>query len=133
VSATGIPATYRSLKTVEQKESHARLSKDLSRSSGPPLRSTRARLDAIIVPASRPAAHLQPTIELAAFLGAFLVVLCSLQAKVEQVAVRVARTPGARALVVHLPRGWTHLKFPTRTSSDEFKKANANRESDLSA
>ena len=62
-----------------------------------------ARLDAVIVPASRPASFLQPAIELAAFLGVLLVVLCSKQTKVEQVAQRVSRTPGARSLIVPIP------------------------------
>jgi hypothetical protein len=133
VSASGILAPNRSLKKVEQKASHARLSKDLSRSPAPPVRSTSGRLDAIIVPASRPAACVQRTIELAACLGVFLVVLCSKQTRVEQVAKRVAKTPGARALIVPILNKWKHPGFPTRTSADEFQEANANRESDLSA
>jgi hypothetical protein len=72
-------------------------------------------------------------IELAAYLGVLLVVLCSKQTKVEQVARRVARTPGARSLIVPIPDNWKHPNFPTRTSAAEFKDANAGRESDLSA
>jgi hypothetical protein len=49
------------------------------------------------------------------------------------VARRVARTPGARSLIVPIPDNWKHPKFPTRTSAAEFKDANAGRESDLSA
>jgi hypothetical protein len=90
-------------------------------------------LDAIIVPASRPASFLQPAIELAAFLGVFLVVLCSRQTKIDQVAGRVARTPGARSLIVRIPDRWNHPDFPTRTSAEMFNTANANRVSDLSA
>jgi hypothetical protein len=71
--------------------------------------------------------------ELAAFLGAFLVVLCSKQTKVPQVADRVARTPGARALIAQIPNGWKHPDFPIRTSAAEFKRASADRGSDLSA
>jgi hypothetical protein len=97
------------------------------------MRSTRARLDAIIVPASRPAPFLQPTIELAAYLGVRLVVLCSKQSKVEQVAKLVTRTPGARSLIVPIPDKWNHPRFPARTSADEFLEANAKRKSDLSA
>jgi hypothetical protein len=85
------------------------------------------------VPASRPAFALQPAIELAAFLGAFLVVLCSKQTKLEQVARRVARTPAARALLVQIPETWTHPGFPVRTSATEFQWASAGRTSDLSA
>jgi hypothetical protein len=85
------------------------------------------------VPASRPASFLQPAIALSAYLGAFLVVLCSKQTKVEQVARRVTRTPGARALIAQIPLDWNHPKFPTRTSDEQFQRASANRESDLSA
>jgi hypothetical protein len=72
-------------------------------------------------------------IDLAGYLGVVLVVLSSKQTKVEQVARRVARTPGARSLIVPIPYGWKHAKFPTRTSAAEFKDANAGRQSDLSA
>jgi hypothetical protein len=123
----------RSLRNVKQRASHAHLSRDVSLSPPPPLRSRRARLDAIIVPASRPASFLRRTIELSAVLGIFLVVLCSKRAKVEDVAKRVARTPGARSLVVQIPDGWNHTEFPRRTSADKFKDACANRSSDLSA
>jgi hypothetical protein len=70
---------------------------------------------------------------LSARLGVLLVVLCSKQTGSEQVAERVSTSPGARALVVEIPQSWTHPKFPTRTSSQEFKSANADRDSDLSA
>jgi hypothetical protein len=132
VSGAG-SAGGRSLRKLQQRSSHADLSKDVSRSPAPPLRSRRAHLDAIIVPASRPAFALQPAIELAAFLGAFLVVLCSKQTKLEQVARRVARTPAARALLVQIPETWTHPGFPVRTSATEFQWASAGRTSDLSA
>jgi hypothetical protein len=132
VSGTGV-APNRSLGSVRQRASHAHLSQDVSRSPAPPLRSRRGHLDAIIIPASRPASFIQPAIELAAFLGAFLVVLCSKQTKVEQVSRRVARTPGGRSLIVEIPQGWKHPLFPSRTSDDEFDRASANRESDLSA
>jgi hypothetical protein len=91
------------------------------------------RLDAIIVPASRPAFCLQPAINLAAELGVLLVVLCSKQTRADHVAKRVSSTPGARALIVDLPKTWRHPKFPTRTSSQIFREANGYRESDLSA
>jgi hypothetical protein len=84
------------------------------------------------VPASRPASFLQPAIELATNLGVLLVVLCSKQTRVEQVAKRVARTPGARSLILPIPDNWKHPEFPTRTSADYFQDANANRASDLS-
>jgi hypothetical protein len=123
----------RSLRKIQQLPSHAHLAQDVSRSPAPPLRSRRGHLEAIIVPASRPASFLQPAIELSAFLGAFLIVLCSKQTKVDQVARRVAKTPGTRALMVQIPPGWTHPDFPTRTSDDIFLSASADRDSDLSA
>lgn len=133
MSAADITAPSRLLRNVEQQASHAHLSLDVSGSPAPSARSTRARLDAIIVPASRPASFLRPAIDLAAYLGVFLVVLCSKQTRVEQVAKRVAITPEARSLIVPIPNGWTHPQFPTQTSAAEFQKANANRDSDLSA
>jgi hypothetical protein len=133
VSGVGHTAPPRLARRVHQRTSHARLSHDVSRSPAPALRSMRAHLDAVIVPASRPASFLQPAIELSALLGAFLVVLCSKKTKAEQVAMRVARTPGARCLIVQVPETWKHLGFPTRTSADVFRRASADRSSDLSA
>jgi hypothetical protein len=109
------------------------LSQDVSILPPPPAKSICGRLDAIIVPASRPASFLQPAIELSARLSVLLVVLCSKQAKIEQVAQRVSKTPGARSLVVLIPEGWNHPAFPTRTAGQAFKTANADRVSDLSA
>jgi hypothetical protein len=126
-------ASSRSLKKVQQRASHAALSQDVSGAPAPPVRSRPGRLDAIVVPASRPASCLKPAINLAAHLGVLLVVLCSKQTRAEQVAERVSTSPGARALVVEIPENWSHPKFPIRTSSPAFKRANASRESDLSA
>lgn len=126
-------ALHRSLKKVEQRTSHAALSQDASRVPAPPVRYRPGRLDAIVVPASRPASCVKPAIELSAQLGVQLLVLCSKQTKVEQVAERVSTSPGARALVVEIPEKWSHLDFPTRTSDPVFRRANAGRDSDLSA
>ena len=131
MSATSV--VHRSLKKVQQRSSHAALSQDVSRVPAPPVRSRPGRLDAIIVPASRPASCLKPAINLAARLGVLLVVLCSKQTRAEQVAERVSTSPGARALVVEIPEDWDHPKFPTRTSSQAFRRPNADRASDLSA
>jgi hypothetical protein len=126
-------ASRRSLKKVEQRTSHAALSQDVSGAPAPPVRSRPGRLDAIVVPASRPASCLKPAIRLSAQLGVQLVVLCSKQTKGEQVAERVSTSPGARALIVEIPERWSHPEFPTRTSDQVFRRANANRDSDLSA
>jgi hypothetical protein len=125
-------ASNRSLRKVEQRASHSHLSRDVSRSPAPTIRSRRGHLDAIIVPASRPASFLQPAMSLAAHLGAVLVVLCSKQAKADQVAQRVARTPAARSLVVTITDEWRHRAFPIRTSDLAFHVASGGRTSDLS-
>jgi hypothetical protein len=85
------------------------------------------------VPASRPASFLQSAIELSASVGVLLIVLCSKQTSVEQVVSRVSKTSGARSLVIRVPNSWSHPAIPDQTSDSTFKKANANRESDLSA
>lgn len=123
----------RSLRNIRQRASHAHLSTDVSRSPAPPLRSQRARFDALIVPASRPASFLQPAIELSALLGVLLVVMCSKQTRVEHVARRVSKSPGARSLVVEIPEDRSHPAIPTRTSDSAFKEAQGGRNSDLSA
>jgi hypothetical protein len=115
-------------KKVRQKPSHARLLRTIA--DPPPSRPS--KLDAIIVPASRPASSLSGLIDLSARLGTLLVVLCSLQTRVDGVAARVARTPGARALLVEVPRGFEIPDMPTRTSSAEFTRASGDRVSDLS-
>jgi hypothetical protein len=133
VSSGASIASSRWLTSVRQRASHAYLSRDVSQWPTPLLRSGRARLDAIIVPASRSAGHLQQTIELSALLGVSLVVLCSKQAKADEVAEQAARTPGTRSLVIEVSETWTHPDFPRRTSAQPFKQASANRRSDLSA
>ena len=98
----------------------------------PSVRSRSGHLDAIIVPASRPASFLQPAMDLAAMLDVLLVVLCSKQTQVEQVAQRVAKTPRARCLIVPIPQGWNHAIFPVQTSHWQFKAAQRGRITDLS-
>jgi hypothetical protein len=92
----------------------------------------RGRFDAIIVPASRPASSLQPLIKLSAGLRTLLVVLCSKRTSADEVAAQVSRS-GAMALVIEMSDLWTHPGIPNRTSDLAFKKANARRQSDLSA
>jgi hypothetical protein len=77
--------------------------------------------------------YLQRTIELSACLGVLLVVLCSKQTKVEQVAQRVSKTIGARSLIVEIPETWSHRDLPRATSAPTFLKASADRACDLSA
>jgi hypothetical protein len=121
------------LRSIRQRASHADLSQDLSRSLLPPLKSKRARLDAVIVPASRPASHLQLVIQLSALLDVFLVVLCSKHTRMEHVAEQVSRMSGARCLVVEISDAWSHTNFPAQTSGASFLRASVDRGSDLSA
>ena len=128
------PATSkRSLSRVSQRTSHAELTVDVSKSAAPSSGSRSGRLDAIIVPASRPASLLQPVIDLAASLDVPLVMLCSRQTRTEQVAQRVAKTPGARCLLVPIAQGWTHPAIPSRMSALDFKAVQFGRSTDLSA
>jgi hypothetical protein len=132
VSGVGI-AFNQSLSEIPQRASHRALSQDVSRSRAPSVRSWRGRLDAIIVPASRPAHGLESAISLAASRQVLLVVLCSKRTKVEHVAKRVSKTPGARSLIVKVPEKWSHPAIPNRTSAGGFQCASANRASGLSA
>jgi hypothetical protein len=115
---------------IGQRASHASLLRDVSTSAVP---TSRSRLDAIVVPASRPSSGLQNIIDLSAALSVPLVVLCSQQTNVTQVAERVDRTLGARALVVEIPVGYELPGTPQLTSSPVFREASAGRSSDLSA
>ncbi|MEV6283285.1 hypothetical protein [Kribbella sp. NPDC051770] len=107
--------------------SHASLLRDGS--SAPPS-GTSGRLDAIVVPATRP--NLQRVIDLSAMLSVPLVVLCSQQAKAEKVTALVGATFGAKALVVDLPQTY-HLFGGDHSTLDQvFRDASAGRTSDLS-
>jgi hypothetical protein len=118
VNATGIAAPSQSLRGVQQRRMWG---------------SRAGQLDAIVVPASRPATLLEPAINLATRLGVFLVVLCSKQTRADEIAERASTSPGLRALVVEIPKNWGHPDFPAETSSEAFRTANAGRASDLSA
>ncbi len=118
---------------VAHRWSHAHLARDMSRLPAPSVKSRSGHLDAIIVPASRPASFLQPAMDLAAMLDVLLVVLCSKQTQVGQVAQRIAKTPRARCLIVPVPLEWRHDEiFPLQTSHWQFKAAQRGRITDLS-
>ena len=110
-------------------QSHALLLNDVSTVHALPARN---RLDAIVVPAARPSSSLRDAISLSAMLSVPMVVLCSRQAPVAQVAQRVEKTFGARALVVDVPEGYQLPDDPHLTSGSEFQEACAGRSSDLS-
>lgn len=119
-------------KPLQHIPSHARLLHDVSRSPAPSTRSRLSRPDAFVVPATRPASALTGIIELAAELETLLVVLCSRQAHIEQVAERVGRIHRARALVVQVDEDYRLPYEAFRTSSSAFTGANGGRVSDLS-
>lgn len=110
-------------------QSHASLLRDEQAGRVP---RSRTRLDAIVVPTARPASGLQDIITLSASLSIPLVILCSQQAQLAQVAQRVEKTFGARALVVEVPENYSLPFDLPGTSGAEFKQASASRSSDLS-
>jgi len=131
MSEPGI-ALIPALNTVQQLTSHADLFQDVSRSPAPPASSRRGSLDAVIVPASRPAEHLEPLLQLATSLSVPVVILCSKKARADQVEKLVATKRGARSLIVQMPDPWTYSGLPARTSAAEFQHASAHRGSGLS-
>lgn len=91
------------------------------------------RLDAVIVPASRPAQRLRPAIRLAAQANTLLVVIASQSCRIDDVAALVAAQPGARAVLIEAPEGDDiHPSLRLQTSSEHFRKLAAGRTSDLS-
>jgi hypothetical protein len=89
-------------------------------------------VDAIIVPATRGAAFLEPAMVLAARHEAILVALCSQQTRAAEVALFAARIPGCRALIVDIPGEYHHDSLPVLTASELFRQASAQRSNDLS-
>jgi len=78
-------------------------------------------LDAIIVPASRPAANLDHAVTLARALSCHLVVICSHRARAAEVNELLASRNFTRAIVIDLPTGYTHPTFNFNTSKlDRF-------------
>jgi hypothetical protein len=71
-------------------------------------------LDAIIVPASRPAAYLEQAVTLARAAGCWLLVVCSQQLHGSEVKEFLAARSFRKAVVIELPPGYSHelLEFP---------------------
>src|SRR4051794_17438778 len=90
------------------------------------------RIDAIVVPASRGEAHLTHLVRLSADLSATLVVLCSRHTRAGDVAPLVEREPGATAVLLDVPFGYSYSLIPRGTSADQFRSVTANRHKDLS-
>jgi hypothetical protein len=101
-----------------------------------PVPSQARTIDAIIVPASRPAANLDHAVTLARAARSHLVVLCSREAHANAVHELLAARSFTRASVIKVPTGYHHklLKFDTSRIADlDLPKACATRDSDLSA
>jgi len=87
-------------------------------------------LDAVVMPAARPAGHLLHGMELAVLLGCEFVALCSGQAQLPEAAGLAREVPGLSWTLVELPTDWTSGLLDFRTS--RFPAATALRRSDLS-
>jgi hypothetical protein len=102
-----------------------------------PLAFPPATLDAIIVPASRPAESLATAADLAKAIDCHLVVLCSFQTDLADVSKLFDAKRLPRATAVPVPEGYKHplLEFATtRWARDEDgKRVGAARNSDLSS
>ena len=81
---------------------------------------TRRRVDAVVVPAGRPAYMLLPAMELAAELGCELVVLCSRRSSPTEAAGLAIEVPDVRWTVVELPPDYEHelVSFATSRVDD---------------
>jgi hypothetical protein len=97
---------------VRQHETHRELVGRLAR---PSATDSAGNLDAIIVPASRPAVNLDHAVTLARAADCSLVVLCSHEARPDEVEKFLARRSFRKAIVINLPAGYAHplLKFDT--------------------
>jgi hypothetical protein len=93
-------------------------------------------LDAIIVPASRPALHLDHAITLARAAQCRLVVLCSRQARAGEVSQLLASRSFGQGAVIDIPPGYGHRWLEFATSRPEeigrLPVACATRDTDLS-
>jgi hypothetical protein len=97
---------------VRQHDTHRELVGRLTR---PSVAHSAGNLDAIIVPASRPAVNLDHAVTLARAAGCFLVVLCSHEAEPDEVEDFLASRSFRKGIVIDLPSGYAHhlLEFAT--------------------
>jgi len=92
-------------------------------------------LDAIIVPASRPASNLEHAMALAQAMNSWLVVFCSRQARSEEVSALAVARQFDRALAIDLPPDYSHklLNFASSgVTRGELPAACENPNGDLS-
>jgi hypothetical protein len=92
----------------------------------------RPALDAIIVPASRPAYNLDHAITLARAARCRLVILCSRDTRISEVYALLGSRSFSYATVVEIPPKYEHEFFKFQTT-DWIKKEFPSRDSDLSA
>jgi hypothetical protein len=119
--------------TVLQYPTHA----ELVESSRPPAPSADAGLDAIIVPAARPAKNLQTAVDLAGKTGARLIVLCSFRTHADDVRALLAGHRLRDPAVVEMPEERDHWILGDFATTDWVhhgpgKAVCATRNSDLS-
>lgn len=110
-------------KTVRQFETHAPLLADFRRGS--------ARLDGIVVPATRNEDSLRHAVELGVALDVPVVFLCSGRARPREIIRRTAETPGARCWAVDMNGLQSYGRVPSFKTS-EFTLAIDNSYGDLS-
>jgi hypothetical protein len=94
-----------------------------------------ATLDAIIVPASRPAPNLDHAVTLAQAMNCWLVVFCSRQARAEEVSALAAARQFHRVLAIDLPPDYSHKLLDFASSGvtrGELPAACENPNGDLS-
>jgi hypothetical protein len=108
----------RILSAIRQYESHRQLIASVRSAAGRP---GGGGLDAIVVPASRPASNLESAVTLARAARCLLVVFCSHEARVSDVAQVLADRCFSDAVVVEIPQDYQHdlLRF----ESTEFARA----------
>lgn len=93
---------------------------------------TRRELDAIIVPAARPAHNLSHAAELARLADCWLLVLCSRDTQVDDVLAVFQQRSLVRAVAVEVPKGYENPLTQLRTSGETLTGRAVHEESDLS-
>jgi len=124
--------TQHRLPGIRQYDTHGEL---IGRGDPPAAPAPARDLDAIIVPASRPAANLDHAVTLARAARSQLVVLCSRQAQAGAVHELLAARSFAQAIVIELPSGYDHplMEFATSQSARmDLPEACTTRDTDLS-
>jgi hypothetical protein len=125
--------THHLLPDIRQHDTHGEL---VGQADSPAAPLSSGALDAIIVPASRPAEHLDHAVTLAEAARCRLVVLCSRQARSDEVSQLLASRSLTEAVAIDLPSGYVHrwLEFATSRPQKigKLPEACAARDSDLS-